>query len=179
MSPISTSQTVLWPGQPIVQGERPALTKPRSLRLWMAVATSRGRLTRELAEGADSGSSPQLALRAEQLTGNRHRKQLTSTLRRVISEAHDRRPAPARVVIINRAAVLDAEDAIDALIARLSYAEPLRAEGMAIAERMLSNADGSPLYNPAEPGSLRRLVRVATEALDPTPRAQAAVPIAA
>jgi hypothetical protein len=145
----------------------------------MGVAARPGRLTRELAAGADRGSSPQLALRAEQLTGSRHRKQLTTTLRRVISEARDRRPASSRVVIINRAAVLDAEDAIDALIARLSYAEPLRAEGMAIAERMLSNADGSPLYNPAEPGSLRCLVRVATEALDPMPRVEAELTIAA
>ncbi len=67
------------------------------------------------------------------------------------------------------------------MIARLSYAEPVRAEGMAIAERMLTDAEQSPLYNSAEPGThaLRRLVLAATEALDPAPRSEREVPIAA
>jgi hypothetical protein len=83
------------------------------------------------------------------------------------------------VAIINRAQVVDAEDAINAMVARLSYAEPVRAEGMAIAERILTNADRSPLYNPAEADALRRQVRAATEALDTAPRADFELPIAA
>jgi hypothetical protein len=140
---------------------------PRSIVLRMRVAASRDRLTRELAEGADPGSSPERALRAAQLTSHRRCKQLVRTLRGIISEAHHPPLTRSRVVIINRAAVLDAEDAINTMIARLSYAEPVRAEGMAIAERMLTNAERSPLYNSAEPGALRRLVLHATAAMDP------------
>jgi hypothetical protein len=81
------------------------------------------------------------------------------------------------VVIINRAQVLDARDAINALMARMGYAEPVRAEGMAIAERIIASADRSPLYNSAEPGALRRQVLVATEALDTAPRADLELPM--
>jgi hypothetical protein len=72
----------------------------------------------------------------------------------------------ARVVIINRGAVLDAEDAIAAMIERLSSPRPVRAEGMAMLERILNNADRSPLYNATGSGALRRMIRVATHALD-------------
>jgi hypothetical protein len=50
---------------------------------------------------------------------------------------------------------------------------------MAIAERMLTNAERSPLYNSAEPGALRRLVLARTEARDPTPDAGVDLAIAA
>jgi hypothetical protein len=135
----------------------------------MRVAASRDRLTRELAEGADPGSSAELAVRAAQLTSDRRRKRLVGTLHRTINEARDPWPGRSRTAVINRRAVLDAEDAINAMIARLSYAQPVDAKGMAIAERMLTNADRSPLYNSAAPGVLRRLVLTATEALDSTP----------
>jgi len=176
MSPISKSQTAEWRDWPTGDA---GLAGPRSLTLRMRVAASRDRLTRELAEGADPGSAPERALRAAQLTSNGRRKQLVRALRRTISEAHHPPLTRARVVIIDRAAVLEAEDAINAMIARLSYAEPVRAEGMAIAERMLTNAERSPLYNSAEPGALQRLVLVATEALDPAPQAEDALAIAA
>lgn len=82
-------------------------------------------------------------------------------------------------MIINRAQVLGAEATINAMVARLSAAEPVRAEGMAIAHRILTNADGSPLYGAAEPGALRRQVLGATEALDTAPPAEVELPIAA
>jgi hypothetical protein len=75
----------------------------------------------------------------------------------------------SRIVITDRRAVLDAEDTIQAMISRLTSREPVRAEGMAIAERILTNAERSPLYNPSEPGSLRRAITHATAALDPQP----------
>lgn len=69
-------------------------------------------------------------------------------------------------VIIERAAVLEAEEAIVKLIARLDGPDPVGAEGMALLERILTNAARSPLYNPSEPGTLRRMMRVATDALE-------------
>jgi hypothetical protein len=150
-----------------------------SLALRMRVAANRDRLTRELAEDADPGSSPERALRAAQLTSDRRRKRLVGTLRGIISDAHHPLVTRARVIIINRAAVLEAEEAINAMIVRLNSAEPVGAEGMAIAERMLSNAARSPLYNSAEPGTLRRVVRVATAALDTRPGVEGELAIAA
>jgi hypothetical protein len=138
---------------------------PRSIFPRVRVAVGRRALTRALSEGADPVSSPELSVRAVQLTSSRNRKQVARTLRRTISESHRPALTRSRVVIIRRAAVLDAEDALKVMIERLGNSEPVRAEGMAIAERILTDADWSPLYSPAEPGELRRLVRVATAAM--------------
>lgn len=150
-----------------------------SLILRMRVAAAHNRLTRELAEGAEPGSSPERGLRAAQLTSDRARKRLTRGLRRTISEAHQPPLARLPLTIINRAQVAGAEDAINAMVERLSYAEPVRAEGVAIAERILTDAVTSPLYNAADPGALRRQVLVATAALDAAGRPDAELPIAA
>jgi hypothetical protein len=138
---------------------------PRSIFPRLRVAVGRRALTRELSEGADPASSPECSVRAAQLTSHRNRRQLARTLRRTIGEAHRPPMTRSRVVIIRRAAVLDAEDALTAMIDRLGSSQPVRAEGMAIAERIVTDADWSPLYNPAEPGALRRLVRAATAAM--------------
>jgi hypothetical protein len=138
---------------------------PRSMFPRLRAAVGRRALTRALSEGADPASSPELSVRAAQLTSSRTRKQLARTLRRTIAEAHRPALTRSRVVIIRRAAVLGAEDALKVLIDRLGGSEPVRAEGMAITERILTDADWSPLYNRAEPGALRRLVGVATAAM--------------
>ena len=122
--------------------------RTRRLRTRMRVALHRSELTRALAEGADPTASDELALRAGQLTSARSRRTLARSMRRTIDDA--RRPPLARssAVIIQRGAVLDAEDAIRTMIARLGSGRPVRAEGMARAERILTNADASPLYRP-------------------------------
>ena len=140
-----------------------------SLLVRARVGIQRGELTRALAEGADPSSRPELALRAAQLTGKRSRRTLAGTLRRSIAEAHQPAMTRARVVIIRRGEVLDAELAITAMIKRLESPEPVRPEGMALTERLLTNADHSPLYNPAEPGTLRQLVLAATAVMGPGP----------
>jgi len=119
-------------------------------------------LTRGLASGADLKSSPEHALRAAQLTSDRHRKQLARSLRRTIIEAHRVAPTRAAIVIINRHAVLDTEHAITALVSRLINSEPVSPEGMALVKMILTNGDSSPLYNASKPGALRREVLIAT-----------------
>jgi hypothetical protein len=140
-----------------------------SLSSRVRTAVHREKLTRALAEGAESSASRELELRARQLTSERNRRTLARSLRRTLAEA--RRPAltRARVVIIERAAVLDAEAAIAEMIERLRNPDPVRAEGMALLERILTHADSSPLYNKSEPGALRRMIGVATSALDVDP----------
>jgi len=91
---------------------------------------------------------------------------LERSLRGVIAEAHGRRMTHARAIIDRRAA-LDAEAAIMEMIERLGGPSPVQPQGMALLTRILTNADGSsPLYNASEPGTLRRMVRSATAALD-------------
>ena len=65
--------------------------------------------------------------------------------------------------------MLEAEDAIQAMIERLRSPEPVTVKGMALAERIITDGLSSPLYGRAEPGTLRRLVLVATAELDLTP----------
>jgi hypothetical protein len=93
--------------------------------------------------------------------------------------AHKPAMTRSRIGIIHRAAVLEAEDAIAAMIDRLTSPEPVRAEGMAIAERILTNVDRSPLYKRSEPGSLRRVVKLGTEAMEPRESQSHESPIAA
>ena len=138
---------------------------PLALRL--RVAVKRDALNRELANGAAPARSPELALRASQLVSDHERRKVANGWRRALRDAH--RPATTRSTasIVHRRAVIEAEDAIDGLIARLTDADPIAADGMALVERLMTDGVSSPLYNTAEPGTLRRQVMVATEALDP------------
>ena len=140
---------------------------PRSIAVQWRVFARRRELTTSLAEGADPTSSPELALRAVQLTSARSRRQLARTLRRTIAEARKPSMTRSRVTIVPRSAVLDAEAAISALIELLGSPEPVTAEGMAMVEQLLTDSDSSPLYNSAEPGTLRRRVLAVIGALDP------------
>jgi hypothetical protein len=140
-----------------------------SAMLRMKVAAKRATLTEQLAEGANPESTPELALRASQLTSARRRRQMARTLRRTITEA--RQPSKTRVLIsiVNRYAVLTSVDAFQATIGRLASPEPVTAKGMAMLERLITDGGSSPLYNRAEPGTLRRQLLVATSALDTAP----------
>ena len=140
---------------------------PRSpLSLRIRTALRRTELTRALADGAGPDTRPELALRAAQLTSDGSRRVLARTLRRTIAETHKPAMTRSRAVIIRRDAVLDAEDVINTMIERLGSSKPVQAQGMALAERIVTNADHSPLYNPSEPGSLGRAIKGATVALD-------------
>jgi hypothetical protein len=83
------------------------------------------------------------------------------------------------MVMVQRAAVIEAESAINAMIERVRSPKPVQAQGMALAERILTNADGSPLYNVSEPGTLRREMRGAASALDTHDAQSDQLPIAA
>ena len=152
--------------------------RTNSLRLRLRTAVHRTKLTRALAEGVDPSAGDQLALRARQLTSERSRKMLARSLRRTIAEAHLPASTRARVSIIDRRGVLNAEAAIVEMIERLLSPLPVQAEGMAVLERILTNADGSPLYNRSEPRALRHVIRDAIAALDRFPFALHEFPLA-
>jgi hypothetical protein len=129
-------------------------------------AWHRGSLTRSLAEGVDPADHPELALRVTQLTSRRNRTALARTLRRVIAEAHRPAMARANVILIRRGPVLEAEDLLRAMAARLDAPAPVSPHGMARLERILTNADNSPLYNPSQPRALHRQLAGALRAMD-------------
>jgi|GEM_PF-2206357 hypothetical protein len=149
----------------------------RSLSLRIRTAAQRSKLTRALAEGADPTTRPELELRAVQLTSRRQRNTLARTMRRIIAEARQPAMSRSRVIFIRRGAVLDAEDAITTMIERLRSSEPVLPEGVALAERIITNGDQSPLYNPSEPGALRRLISDATAAMNSAPAQSHEFPI--
>lgn len=140
---------------------------PPSLSLRAQVAARRWSLTCQLSEGTDPAASPSLALRAQQLTADRRRRAQARSLRRIVKEA--RHPTPRRYGfgLVRRAAVIDAADAVDVLVKRLHSPEPIDPQGAALIERMLSDGGWSPLYSTAPGGALRRLVLLATAALEP------------
>jgi hypothetical protein len=163
MPSISLPRTELTSAPRGGQSDHPA----PSLALRAQVAAQRRSLTRELSEGANPASSPQLELRAQQLISDHNRRALARSLRRAVHEA--RHPARRRVALelVRRGAVMDAADAIDVLVKRLHGPEPVAPEGAALVERMLSDGAWSPLYSTAPGGALRRLVVLATAALEP------------
>lgn len=146
--------------------------RARRLRARFRVTLHRRALTRALADGADPVSSLELALRARQLTSARNRRSLAHAMRRAIDEAHRGPMARSRMVLVRTSAVLEAEDAIETMIGLLDDPRPVRPEGMAMAERLVTNADHSPLYNLAEPGALRHEISVATAAMSERSRSQ-------
>jgi hypothetical protein len=137
-----------------------------SLKRRLGIAVKRKTLTRELADGADPIATPQRARLASQLTSDRRRRQTIRTWRRTIADA--RRPGSTRVMagIINREAVLDAEDAIQAMIERLGRPEPVTVNGMALVVRLMTDGVSSPVYNPAARDTLRRRGLLTTAELD-------------
>ena len=135
-------------------------------RTRVGVALHRKGLTRALAEGAETNASEALALRAAQLTSEHHRRALAQTLRRTLAEAHRPRIGRSAGRIIRPRAVFEARDSIESMIERLSSSERVSAAGMARLERILTNADNSPLYNSSSPGALARELTAATDAME-------------
>lgn len=140
------------------------------IKLRLTVTARRATLTRQLAAGVDPASTPELALRASQLTSRRGRRQMARTLRRTVTEA--RRPALTRapLSIVNRYAVLEAADAVQATIARLASPDPVCAMGMARLERLVTDGVSSPLYDHARRDALGHQLLLARAKLDPSSR---------
>ncbi len=140
-------------------------TRPR-LALRLRTAARRTKLTQALAAGAQPDSSPELALRATQLTSRRHRNVLARTVGRVIEDAHRAPLTRGHMVIIRRHAALEAESQLLQVRERLSGSEPVDVRGMAMLEQIITNGERSPLYNNSERGALQRALSFALAAMD-------------
>lgn len=140
---------------------------PSTTILRLRVAAHHAALDSELARGSDPAGRPELAMRAAQLQRPRHRRVLARTLRRVVDEAiGPRPPIRATAVVIARAQVLAAADDVLALADRLDGTQPAHVTGLAIAQRLITDALESPLYVPSQPDTLSRLARQAVAKID-------------
>lgn len=146
---------------------RPPLSAPAShasLGLRLRVRLDRPELTRRLAEGAEPLASPELALRARQLTAARTVRDRVGRLERVLREA----AAPSRGVTaqapLQREAILAARPFLLNLRQRLRETENPRPAGVARVELLLTDGAG-PLYAPSPPGTLGSRAYRAADAL--------------
>ncbi|HEY6397094.1 MAG TPA: hypothetical protein VIX82_06540 [Solirubrobacteraceae bacterium] len=133
----------------------------------LRVAVGRDALDQALASGADPAASAELALRAARLVRERYRRGLARCLRLAIWEA-EAGVSALRVSSrpVRRGEVLSAREALLSLSELLERPRPAGSEGVAIAERLLTDLR-SPLFVWAEPGTVRRLASVAAAAIDP------------
>jgi hypothetical protein len=128
----------------------------------LSVLLHRLTLDRELAAGVDPHSSPQLTLRAAQLTGTRNRRRLADGLERLLADA--RRPGVLSSAIRPRASLMRSEAVLEALQRRLRSDERLAPQGLAILRRLLTDM-GSPLYAATDSDELSSVLRLVAASL--------------
>jgi hypothetical protein len=125
----------------------------------------RGRLDRQLAEGADPATNAELEVRASQLRSSAERARIANALVETLGDARRGEPMTLRPRP-QRAAVRDAADDILALVMRLREDRPVRIAGVAMAARLVDNRK-SPMHR-HDAGDLHDAVRAAMSALDGT-----------
>ena len=133
----------------------------------LRAATHRNALDAALAGGSERTRRPELAMRAAQLERPRHRRSLARTLRGFVDEATGPRPpARATAIVISREEIRAQADSLLALAARLDSQQPARAPGVAIAQRLVTDAIASPLYVAGDPKLLGALAHAAIAKMD-------------
>lgn len=153
---------------PLPGSERPpwsTLPDHVSPLLRARVAMHRFRLTRAIADGSDHAASPELALRALQLTQPGRRRDCIRGLEHILREATaPSRPWLTSQVPIQRAAVRAARPFLLNLLERLRETEHPRPAGIARTLVLLTDGHG-PVWSPAEPGALAAGALLAANAL--------------
>jgi hypothetical protein len=117
----------------------------------------RDRLDDQLASGVDPASSPELSRRAAQLQSQEVRSRLANAIEETL-------------VSVEHAEVLDYQDNLRALVARLRDDQPVDVQGAAMTARLV-NDRASPLHRPGS-GGLGSAVLSARLALDRSPPIQ-------
>jgi hypothetical protein len=124
-------------------------------------------LDRQLAEGRSPGSSPALAIRAQEIISPAGRRELAQRWEHVLDLA-GRPPVPLTPRgPLRRGRIAAAERDVREMLAVLTGALPVAARGAAMASVLLSDGTG-PLHNRRSPLDLGAEVRQATRQLDPS-----------
>lgn len=148
------------------RGAQRVQRSPRTARrLRLAVLWWRAELDRALADGVDPAGGAELELRAAQLESLRVRAGFAAGLRNVLDAAEEPSRPISSAAPLNRREIRFARPALVDLADGLARSEPVRAHGVAIAATLLRDPD-SPLFAPAESGTLWGLARAAIRALD-------------
>lgn len=135
------------------------------LRLRARVLLHSRQLDQRLLDGVDPNQSPELALRARQLTSESYRRTLADGLDEVVEVAEGRAQRPRAAVPLARREVRAARGALLELAEALRRARPVEAAGVVLAVRLLSDGTG-PLYRESQTDGLWHAARAATAALD-------------
>ena len=135
----------------------------------VSVVMRRRALDHQLAAGIDPRSDPALELRAAHLCQGRVRRGVARRLRRTIAAARTAPSDRLGFALLARSEILSEADALMDLVHRLEAERPVEAMGVALAKQVVSDAN-SPLALGADPGTLHMVVRLATVALEVSPR---------
>ncbi len=138
----------------------------RSLRIRLDARIRRAALDAQLVEGRNPCTSPELELRAAQLTAQSARRRLSAAFRDAVRDAEwpKRRRGLSPRVPVNRRAVLACRAQLEELADRLVAVEHPRPRGVAIAHWLLVDGAG-PLYARARPEQLDNVIHTAQRAL--------------
>lgn len=127
---------------------------------WRSIA-----LDRQLADGVDPETSPELATRAAQLTSRRSRRRVAGGLAGAFQTAQDPRPRFTAALPPQPPELLDARVVVTTLTRRLDDPAPVGVRGVAMLTELLTDV-ASPLYQNEEPGLLGSRLRAAAAALE-------------
>jgi hypothetical protein len=132
----------------------------------------RDRLDEALASGANPASTPELALRAQQLQSPAGRSSLANAIVKLLGEAHAPNLGPYTAAGHERnARIREYADNLRALVARLRDEKPIDVQGAAMTARLVNDPTG-PLYREggADLGSVVLSVRLALDRSGSRPR---------
>ena len=142
------------------------LGRGAGIRLALLARWHAAELDRQLVAGARPHGGTLLAVRAERITGRRHRERMADGLARVVRDAQAASHGFSAAVHPDRGEVLAARTVIAALHRRLRAPEPVEPRGVILLRGLLTDGNG-PLYRPSEPGALGSRLRAAAAALEP------------
>ena len=173
-----TTQTCSPPGQErtrhvLVRDDLGRLTL-RRLRPWhrMLTRAAAARLDRELAAGTSPETSATLAARAMALTSTKARRDLATSVQRILAAAGQPRaapPAPAAAsrparLPLNRARITQSAGPLATLARSLAAPGPVPVQAVAMVSQLLADGTG-PLYRQADGDDLGDIIETMARAL--------------
>ncbi|HLL92465.1 MAG TPA: hypothetical protein VK252_05950 [Solirubrobacteraceae bacterium] len=138
--------------------------RPSTIGLRLRVYCRRRRLDEMLADGASPKASPELTLRAGQLTGERHRRALADSLEAVVATAQGSIRGRSATPPLARRDVRAASAALIGLARDLREDANVDSRGVALTQRLLTDGTG-PIYIYGPNDALWHAAREATAAL--------------
>ena len=132
--------------------------------LRLEVRWSQWSLDTMLSAGFDPASDPAVTLRAAQLRSSRHRRRLAAAVERLVRHSDDPAGGVSAAVPVVREQVRQARDSLLSLAEALRQPEQVRPRGVALVERLLTDA-GSVIYTDSARGAVELQVQAALDYL--------------